>query len=367
MAARPDKENVIFIDDLNEQYNAITNQVSSIATVAEEYINKGFAQLSDFGSDPVDYISNIIKPLYENSSLPVDISGLKLEGFPASVLTSPGVASHMSTIGFKDPIDEWPTKFREGESDWHRFTGRLPDKIEENQIDSVTRVPITEQAEYKETHVQTRNESRLGVITTVKTAAAPIWEEPESDKKTKYGDNWVWASPGGVTLEMDSTLGAQAFRVTHPSNSFMEINTIGDFIQKTFAARFDIIAKDHNTYVNKNRQTEVHINDDLRVCGEQAIVIDKDKIEINRMNSSLTIFKSYVRNVGEDDSLIVGQNQSINILQKQSIIIGMNKTEIIGMDWQLFAGTSINTVVGLEVTFVAPVLFQVTAGLIMLN
>lgn len=294
----------------------------------------GNYNISDFGSNP-SFLGGIAQTSFQNAgssfdigSLNLDLGGLNLGSFGS--ISTMG-AGQKQTIGFKDPKDVWPTKDREEESDWHRFTGRPPEKLKKDSHRKVRAIPPKPQDEYKETHSETRKENRVGKINKVRTANAPEWEEPESEKKSIYGQNWVVATPGGVTTEIDSTEGSQAWRVTHPSNSFMEITPKGDFVQKTFASRIDIIAKDHNSYINDNRSIDVHGNDDLRVQGTYSIVVDKDKTEIDRGDSSLTVFKSYSRNVCKDDALIVGQNQSIYVMMKQNNRIGVKQDNFVGM------------------------------------
>ena len=364
MAERLEKDLYSFIE---QQYGTLEFTPDIQAPETAQNISKELYQISDFGSNiaGINEEDFSFKDLYENSGLPIDITGLDINPALKNIV-APGSAQAQGTVGFKDPKDTWPTHHRENESDWHRFTGREPDKQKDAEIDSNKSVPIKEQKEYKESHIETRNDARVGVITKVKTATGTTWEEPESDKKTKYGDNYVIATHGGVILELDSTEGSQAFRIAHPSNSYMEINSKGEFIQKTFSSRFDIIAKDHKTFINDNRWTSVNMNDDLRIAGEQCIVIDKNKIEINQSDSSLTIFKSYVRNVGNNDALIVGQSQKITIMQNQDIEIMMAKNENIGMTYNLNALVSLNATTGAKIDFKTGV-FQVKAGIIFLN
>lgn len=219
--------------------------------------------------------------------------------------------------GFLDKTKTWPTEYRWGESDWHRFTGRPLGEICGGG--DTTYEKGDGESSYPLTHENTRYESRVGeIIPAVKTALQTEWEEPKSDKATQYGESWVWASPGGVTMEIDSTLGTQAWRVTHPSNSYLEVDGSGNFTQKTFAKRYDIIAKGHYTFVNDERNTTIQKGDDLHVYGETTILRHMDKTETIMMNNILTILMK--------NNVQVGLDEEYNILASQNVLIGLEQT-----------------------------------------
>lgn len=252
--------------------------------------------------------------------------------------------------GFKDKTSEWPTTYRELESDWHRFTGRIPDKLTHQIIKNCqASIKISPQETYDETHAQTREESRAKNIITAK---GSVWEETTSDKKTEYGKTWVRASPGGVTEEIDSTLGSQAWRITHPSNSYMEVDGKGNFTQKTYAERVDIIAMGHKTFCNSARTTTIQSTDDLMVFGPTTIkrMISKDELIVGKNNQK--VMGTNDRYVLDQDShkIIAGQTNWIGKEQTNTIGTGQTTTVVKGNQANnIPSGNQINTIKGNQI------------------
>lgn len=253
--------------------------------------------------------------------------------------------------GFKDKSSEWPTTYRELESDWHRFTGRIPDKLTHQIIKNCqASIQISPQETYDETHAQTREESRAKNIIDAK---GSTWEETPSDKKTEYGKTWVRASPGGVTEEIDSTLGSQAWRITHPSNSYMEVDGKGNFTQKTYAERIDIIAMGHKTFCNSARTTTIQSTDDLMVFGPTTIkrMISKDELIVGKNNQKVMGTNDRYVLAQDSHKIIAGQTNWIGKEQTNTIGTGQTTTVVKGNQMNtLSSGDQIHTINGNQIT-----------------
>lgn len=149
---------------------------------------------------------------------------------PRYFATMPGIPEERpsNTTGFSDPSDKYPTTERLGEPDVHRLARGVSDG----------------------TLVVTKNNNRdLGVPE----ACSGTWDEPKSPFAAKYPQNYVIATHGGITVELDSTPGNTRLHLYHPSNSFIEIDNDGVMVIKNNAERYEIILSDNNIHVKRDR------------------------------------------------------------------------------------------------------------------
>lgn len=105
MAERKCRGCIVFIDEDDKEFNpSVDPIVEGIESTVDEFVQRGMYQISDFGSNPRDLISNIIDPVYENAGLPVDVSDLNVDSLVSNVI-QPGSAEPKDLVGFKDPLD----------------------------------------------------------------------------------------------------------------------------------------------------------------------------------------------------------------------------------------------------------------------
>lgn len=126
--------------------------------------------------------------------------------------------------------------------------------------------------------------------------------EPEPQSAPAYPNNTVIAGHGGVMVEIDSTKGAEGYRVSHPSNSYQE-----------YGANGNILTRANNS-----------------------------KIEIAKVNKTETVGADETRSIlGSSYEKIVGDhikevnNENYKIFKNKEVFIGENKKETISKDYEL--------------------------------
>ena len=149
------------------------------------------------------------------------------------------------TKGFNDPKGKYPKSGRLGEPDYHRLargvtTGTLVD-------------------------LKSRQKMRA-----IATATGGSWTEP-SLYNTSYPHNMVWATHGGVLMEMDSTPGSTRFHLYHPSNSYLEIGAGGEMILRNNGNRYDVTMKSKNSYAGEDDNITAGENVNIKAYGTTTI------------------------------------------------------------------------------------------------
>ena len=169
---------------------------------------------------------------------------------PIYFATVPGIPRYKPdiNIGFNDPDGVYPTEHRLNESDFHRLARDV-------NADTV--------------HTTRTNNREQGVTT----AKGGTWDEPEPTYDTEYPHNIVFATHGGIVIEVDSTDTKQRLHIYHPSNTFIEINADGDMIIKNKGDKYNIVGGDKNELVNFNSHETVKTNKTIKVEGDMNIEV----------------------------------------------------------------------------------------------
>ena len=153
---------------------------------------------------------------------------------PRYFATAPGIPTTApnKNLGFNDPDGVYPRSDRLNEPDTHRLSRGI-----------TTQTII----EYKNSNVKK----------SVYTAFGGSWSEPESTYAAVYPNNTTVVTPGGITLELDSTPGKKRFHLFHPSNTYVEIDNDGNVVIRNNKTKYEIILEDHNIYIKANRNVSV--------------------------------------------------------------------------------------------------------------
>jgi hypothetical protein len=151
----------------SDPISGIIEKIPPVKTLVDQIPSIGNFKISDFGSLP-----DKAAAVFENAGNIVNnIPGVSAVSSLLSGITEPGKAMFNNVTGFMDNTGKYPKEFRKLESDWHRLTGREPDEIRPIMIDSQAAVEPQPQDTYKESHVQKRNDARVGEYTKPPTSA----------------------------------------------------------------------------------------------------------------------------------------------------------------------------------------------------
>lgn len=126
-------------------------------------------------------------------------------------------------IGFDDPLAMYPRDFSKDHSTHPFARGSNTDP---NYNSGAV-----------ETNDALREEQRK---TGIEMAGGATFEEPTSPNVAQYPKNNVFATPGGLIMEYDSTQNAERWHVYHPSGSYIEIDARGNLTTKAHGDRVEI-------------------------------------------------------------------------------------------------------------------------------
>ena len=203
--------------------------------------------------------------------------------------------------GFNDPEGKYPRSDRLNEPDYHR----LSRGVSEGTI-----------VEHKNNNLDLQVEKSTG----------EKWDEPESPYAAQYPHNIVLTTHGGITIEIDSTVGAERVHIFHPSNTYIEIDAQGNMVFRNEGDRFMITKGDENKHVFGNENETIDIDKTKYIKGEETIKVDVDR--------KTTIGNDETENIGNNETRTVGQTCK----------------ETIGKDWTVSVGGNIHIEAGGNIT-----------------
>lgn len=200
--------------------------------------------------------------------------------------TSPGKpeAGSDTSLGFNDPAGEYPKSNRVGESDYHRLA----------------------RGQSSGTIVDHKN---ANVDTDVPKAGGETWTEPNSAYAAQYPHNIVLHTHSGILIEVDNTSGAERVHLFHPSNTYIEIDHLGNVVFRNDGDRFEITNQTRNKHI---------------------LIDDNETINANKTSK-----------VGTDETREVGNDQDEKIGQNRKTAVGRNDTKTVGQDWSVKVGGNI--------------------------
>lgn len=189
--------------------------------------------VSGFGMFGVPLQGSHVMVFFENDSISQPRYFASLPSFPT---TAPDV-----TTGFNDPAGTYPKAERLNEPDYHRLARGVTDK----------------------TLLETKN---LLKMRAVPIAIGGSWTEPSLNGAI-YPHNTVFATHGGVVMELDSTPGASRLHLYHPSNSYLEFGQNGEMILRNSGNRYDITLGSKNSFALLSHNMTAGINVNIKAFG----------------------------------------------------------------------------------------------------
>lgn len=208
--------------------------------------------------------------------------------------TAPGlpVDAPDATKGFNDPDGMYPRSDRLDESDYHRLARGVSDG----------------------TVVEHKNNNLDLEVTK---ADGETWDEPESAYAAEYPHNIVLTTHGGITVEIDSTVGEERIHIFHPSNTYIEIDSVGNVVFRAEGGKFEITKGD----VNKH------------IFGDENETVDIDKTKYIKNDETIK--------VGIDRKTTIGNDTTEDIGNNETKTVGQSCTKSIGSDWNVSVGGNI--------------------------
>jgi hypothetical protein len=191
---------------------------------------------------------------------------------PRYFASAPGIPESAANgaEAFNDPNGEYPRSDRINESDVHR---------------------LARNEDIDQTIVEQRN-THLDKATTSK---GETWDEPPSAYAAEYPDNIVLATHVGITVELDTTAGAERVHVYHPSGSYIEIDKDGNMVVRNAKDRFDIVDANEKKHIVENYDRSVDVDRTSNVGANET-----EKIGGNRKTT-----------IAGNDDLMVGGTRTV--------------------------------------------------------
>lgn len=222
-----------------------------------------------------------------------------------------------SKTGFSDPNEIYPTDNYINEPDVHK----LARDVSENTI------------------VDTKNSN---LESSIPIAFSGNWNEFESAYNGVYPHNSVLKFHGGLTLEFDSTPNNERFHLYHPSNTYIEIDKLGNIVIRNNYNKQEIVEKSKYEYIkeqsyetieqdkhiklNANLNEEITENETVQIHGNKDITIDGNEERLISGNQSITIEGNQDVNINGNCNITVGGNSTINTSGDTTITSGGNIT-----------------------------------------
>lgn len=143
----------------------------------------------------------------------------------------------ISSKGFNDPNEKYPTQDYLNESDVNRLARN-------ENIDK--------------TIVKTKKDNTEKNITGA--LGKDWWEEPQTPYNASYPKNNVYQSESGHTIEVDDTPGSERLHTYHKSGTFEEIYPSGDKVTKIITDKYEIILEDKKVLIKGNETNNIKGN-----------------------------------------------------------------------------------------------------------
>ncbi len=237
-----------------------------------------------------------------------------------------------TTKGFNDPAGEFPREDRLDEPDWHR----LARTDTTTQWDKRPTFPDSHPENYDVNY-----DPETGTILDhkwknldmeVPMADGENWSEPEPAYEAQYPKNIVMTTHRGITIEIDNTLGNERLHIYHPSNTYIEIDAVGNVVFRNDANRFEITRGSRNKHVLVDDNETIDADKTSKVGNDEIIEIGHDREKAVKNNDRETIGKDRITTVGQNETVEIGRNRTSTVGIDETESIGSNRTTDIGTD-----------------------------------
>jgi len=149
----------------------------------------------------------------------------------------------------------YPTENPNGNEGFNDPDENYPDKINESDFSRLARNENT-----NNTILQTKKNNKDA-------------EEPNPFYNAKYPYNKVLETHSGIVIELDDTSGSERIHIYHPSNSYIEINSVGDMVIRNAKDKFEIVDGNKTQHINGNNNNIIDGDYDTTIDGDSNIEV----------------------------------------------------------------------------------------------
>ena len=114
------------------------------------------------------------------------------------------------------------------------------------------------------------------------------WEEPAAAYAAEYPFNRVIETPGGTSIELDDTPGAERMMIYHSSGSYMQIDSRGTTTHKATSDKYDMNETNMHVYVGGKATVNILGDASIKIAGNKIEEVGGDYKLIVRGNYELS-------------------------------------------------------------------------------
>lgn len=230
---------------------------------------------------------------------------------PRFFATVPGqpVDAPDPTVGFNDPAGEYPRSDRLNEPDWHR----LARTETTTQWDKRPTYPDEYDPNYDPETGTVLDHKWKNLDYEVPMADGEHWDEPEPAHSAEYPKNIVMTTHRGIIVEVDNTTASERIHIYHPSNTYIEIDAVGNVVFRNDGSRFEITRNTRNKHILVDDNETIDADKTSKVGNDETILIGHDREKQVNNNDRETIGKDRVTTVGQNDTKSVGTDWNVSV------------------------------------------------------
>lgn len=116
------------------------------------------------------------------------------------------------------------------------------------------------------------------------------WSEPATAYNAEYPYNKVIETPGGNTIELDSTPGAERIMIWHKSGSYTQVDTVGNKTDKSTGDKFEVNDANQHVYVGGRSL--------VTIKGDSHVLVEGNKTEEIMGDHKHLVHGNYMLSVG---------------------------------------------------------------------
>lgn len=151
------------------------------------------------------------------------------------------------------------------------------------------------------------------------------WSEPASAYNAEYPYNKVIETPGGNSIELDSTPGAERIMIWHKSGSYTQVDTVGNKTDKTTGDKFEVNDVNQHVYVGGRSL--------VTIKGDSHVLVEGNKTEEIMGDHKQLVHGNYMLSVGSQMNLNASEEIQARgaQLRLESNVSGINMKAAKGM------------------------------------
>lgn len=126
-------------------------------------------------------------------------------------------------------------------------------------------------------------------VTDVPGPNGTTWSEPSTAYAAQYPFNRVIETPGGHSIEMDDTPGAERIMIYHKSGSYVQIDPRGTKTDKSASDKFEINEMNYHIYVGGQAMVNIEGDAHVKIGGNKFEEIGGDCVQVVHGNYELSV------------------------------------------------------------------------------